>query len=415
MVPRSTGSDGIAEARSDPEPIDLRQNVAVGSLLVSTVAYFTASGMSFPVLPRLVDEVVGGAEAAVGLAFAAFGFGLLAVRPWAAWLIDRFGRRPVIVVSTIVAAASQLAYVGAAQHSLALLLAARFMTGVGGSGLYVALATVATELPRPQRRSAVFSIFSACSFIGFAIGPLLGEGLYQRYGFNAVYYVAATIAVLPAILAFWLRETRPDDAEPKLGSLRTLLDPIGSRLGLATMAVVVSFMSFNAFVTDWSQELGAVSAQWVIFTFSVTALLCRLGSGGILDGDRIRVGTVALTVMIAGVALQGLATSQGWLYPAAVLLAAGMSFMVPLLILIGADVAPARDRARVVATIAFFNDMGSSFALPVLGFVAEEVGFRWMYAVVTGLAIGALVYFRSPAIAALVHAGQSQQREVAAS
>ena len=78
-----------------------------------------------------------------------------------------------------------------------------------------------------------------------------------------------------------------------------------------------------------------------------------------------------------------------------------MAFLTPLLILIAADSSPAAARARVVSTITFCNDLGSSAGVPLLGLMADASGFRGMYtllAVVCGLSI---VYLRSPKVQAL--------------
>lgn len=371
------------------------------ALVLSTITYFTVSGISFPVLPRLVDEVVGGQESEVGLTFAAFSIGLLVIRPFVSFFVDRFGRRWVIVAGALIAAVTQLLYVPAAEVGIWPLLLARFASGLGGSGMYVALATVATELPPPQRRAQVFALFAASTYVGFALGPLIGETIYASSGFTAVYTVAAALATLPTLLIWLCRETRPADVDPKIGSLRTLLHPVGAKLGIGSLVVVIAFMSFSAFVTDWTIELGGTSARWALFAFSVTALLMRVGAGRLLDGNRLLIGTLGYIGTIAGAIALASAPSVFWIYPAAILLAMGVAYIGPLLVLIGADSTADAERAKVVGTVTFFNDVGASLMLPVLGYVAETLGFRAMFGIVAAVGVLALGYFRSPTIAGL--------------
>lgn len=374
------------------------------ALIIGTVSYFTLSGVSFTVLPRLVTEVLGGEESELGLAFGAFSLGLLLIRPFVGWLVDRFGRRKVIFVGAAAASLSQLLYLPAAELGLWPLLGARLLTGLGGSPMYVAFATVATELPGPARRAQVFSIFSAATFIGFAIGPFVGEVAYAASGIGLAYGVAALIGLIPTLSPLLMPETTPADVEPKFGSLRTMLHPVGIRLGPAAMIVIIAFLAFNSFATTWTLALGGNSGRWVILTFSVSALLLRLGAGKLLDGNRRRIATFGYVGVAVGCLFAASATSPLMLYVTAVVLAGGLAWLTPLLVLVGADASPDVDRARVLGTITFFNDLGASLAVPILGAIAEFVGFRAMYTVVAAMAVVALAYFRTPVIERLIDA-----------
>ena len=120
---------------SEP-PSTEHSKISIVALLFVTAAYFASSGASFPLLPRLVEQELGGGNVEIGLAFAAFGFGLMVLRPFVGYLTDRFGRRNGVIVGLAIGAAMQFAYVPAAERSLILLLAARFAAGMGGSVLY---------------------------------------------------------------------------------------------------------------------------------------------------------------------------------------------------------------------------------------------------------------------------------------
>ena len=85
---------------------------------------------------------------------------------------------------------------------------------------------------------------------------------------------------------------------------------------------------------------------------------------------------------------------------AAFVIAVGMAWNVPLLILIAVDSATDAERSRAVATVTTFGDLANSAGTLALGFVAESVGYDGMYVVVAGSALAALVLMRSPFMAA---------------
>ena len=58
------------------------------AIFAATALYFSVAGLSFPVLPRLVEQELGGSQADIGLAFGVFAIGMLLVRPIAGYLLD---------------------------------------------------------------------------------------------------------------------------------------------------------------------------------------------------------------------------------------------------------------------------------------------------------------------------------------
>ena len=126
-------------------------------LAVSRRRRSTSASVDSPFrLPRLVEQELGGSKADIGLAFGVFAIGMLLVRPVAGWLLDRVGRRPVMLGGSVSVAVLQLLHVPAADTGeLWVLLVVRVLTGAASSAMYLSQATVATELPNPEHRDRV--------------------------------------------------------------------------------------------------------------------------------------------------------------------------------------------------------------------------------------------------------------------
>lgn len=136
-------------------------------------------GLLIPVGPKLVAQVQGlattGAENESSLVF-----GLLAATyalmqfifaPILGSLSDRFGRRPVILVSLF---GSGVDYIAAAfAPNLAFLFITRAINGISGANMTACTAYIADITP-PEKRSASFGIIGAAFGLGFVLGPLLG-------------------------------------------------------------------------------------------------------------------------------------------------------------------------------------------------------------------------------------------------
>ncbi len=380
------------------------------ALFAAGIAYFTVAGISFPVLPRLVEDELGGSKTDIGLAFAVFALGMLLVRPVAGVASDRIGRRPLMIGGALGIAVFQLLHVPAADTGeLWVLLLVRIMTGACSSLMYLAQATTATEMPSARHRARVFSTFSVAVFVGFAIGPILGESMLQAHGFAWTFAVAAGAAGLSALVALVLPETKPDEVRPAEG-LRDVFHPVAARIGLVNLLIFITFMGFNGFIQDYSEEFGIEEARWLLLTYSGTTLVLRFAGGWVIDRfDRRNLASVSHTVVATGAVILATADGAGQLYVGAFVIAAGMAWNVPLLMLIAVDSAEDHERSKVVATVTTFGDLANSAGALLLGVIADAVDYEGMYFMVAGAALLAVALMRSPFMAPVAGLGRRSE------
>ena len=371
-------------------------------LFVVSVGYFAVAGLSFPVLPRLVERELGGSSADIGLSFGVFAFGLLLFRPVSGMIADRWGRKPLLIVGAMTGAAAQIGHMAAAEtDQLWVLLAVRALTGAAGAGMYLALATMATELPPPEHRDRVFAAFSTVVLVGFAVGQTSGEWVMQTWGFWWAYVLAAGYSLLSAGLAIGLPETRPSEARPA-ASIGELFHPVAARVGVVNLMVFAAFMGFNAFIADYAEEFGLDEARWLLLVYSLTTMAVRSLSGRVMTVvPRKTLVSFAQATVIVGLVLLATAGGAAQLYAGAFVFALGLAWNVPLLILIAVDSADPAERSTVVATVTTFADIANSLGTLALGFVAEAVGYEGMYFTVAGLVLCGLLLLRSPFTAGL--------------
>jgi MFS transporter, DHA1 family, tetracycline resistance protein len=170
-------------------------------------------GLILPVMPDLLEEVGGLslAEAAIwgGILTTSFAVMQFVFSPVVGNLSDRFGRRPVMLVSLAVMAADYL--VMAVAGSLWLLLAGRIVGGIAAATHSTANAFMA-DISAPHEKAARFGLVGAAFGVGFVLGPLLG-GLMAEFGTRAPFYAAAALAALN--LAFGLL-VMPETLPPRL-------------------------------------------------------------------------------------------------------------------------------------------------------------------------------------------------------
>ena len=368
----------------------------VFTLLLAGMSYFVVAGISFPVLPRLVKQKIGGGEFEIGLAFGAMGLGMLAMRPLIGFLADKYGRKPMIVGGAVTIIITQLLHVPSAQAGLSSLLIVRFILGLGSSAMYVGQATTATELPPVERSGEIFSLFNVSVVAGLAIGPVVGEITLQKAGFSSAFFIAALFAGLCFLLGCILPETKPPSVKAKFEGFRSLIHPIAVRAGAVSFLLFAAFLSFNAFITPYAESMGVLTVRWVLLSYAVASVITRVLGGRLIDTvNRKLLGSCSHVVVIVGLLVLVIFNNHFSLYLGGVIMAIGLSFNVPLMVVIAADSTTPDQRSRVVATVIVFGDLANSFAAFGFGGLAEAIGYRWMYAVVAAMVGFAALLYRS--------------------
>jgi DHA1 family tetracycline resistance protein-like MFS transporter len=175
-------------------------------LLIDSIGF----GIVLPVLPDLIVHLgkvsLPEATRIAGYMLVTYAGAQFFAGPVLGNLGDRFGRRPILLFSTIAFALDYLFM--AAAPSLVWLFVGRFIAGVAGATYGPANAVLADVTP-PEKRGATFGLMGAAFGLGFILGPAIG-GLTASLGTRTPFIIAATLAAANALWIFIrLPETLP--------------------------------------------------------------------------------------------------------------------------------------------------------------------------------------------------------------
>jgi DHA1 family tetracycline resistance protein-like MFS transporter len=398
---------------TNPDP---RARRVVFFVFITVFLDLVGFGIIIPLLPFYVRSMHGSAEV-VGYIFASFAATQFIATPFLGRLSDRFGRRPVILLSLAGNAAAMVLFAFATKVSLLpLLFVSRIIAGATAGNLSACQAAIA-DVTRAENRAAAMGRLGAGIGLGMVLGPVLGSSV-SNIGAWAPPLAAAALACADLIGAFFLMpETHVGSARadaPAADPGPTLTEVLTQRrivlvLGLyfftflymSNMQVALALLTNQRLA--WTQkEIGHVFGLFGLIMLVVQGLLIgrltvRFGSNRLVLGGSL--------VSMAGLATIALAHHAVPLVGGLVLLGVGLGVVNPSLSALASDAAGSSRQGTVLG---FAQSAGTLARIvgPVLGGVlfarvaagAPFVGGAISAMLAAGLAL-ALNATRAPAAA----------------
>ncbi len=185
----------MSEAAAEPA-VDAKApgGAAVAFIFVTVLLDMLALGVVIPILPKLIESFVENDTASAARIFGLFGTAWALMQfvfsPLLGGLSDRFGRRPVVLLSNFGLAADYVLM--ALAPSLSWLFVGRVISGITSASISTAFAYIADKTA-PEQRAAMFGKIGVAFGAGFVLGPALG-GLLGDISPRLPFWVAAGLS-----------------------------------------------------------------------------------------------------------------------------------------------------------------------------------------------------------------------------
>ena len=306
-----------------------RHRAALVFIFVTVLIDVLSFGLIIPVLPHLVQDFVGGSVASAAVWVGIFGTAFAAIQfvsaPIQGALSDRFGRRPVILLSCLGLGLDFIFM--ALANSLPWLMVGRVISGIASASFTTANAYIADITPNESRAKA-FGMIGAAFGVGFIVGPLIG-GWLGSIGLRLPFWFAAGLALLNFLYG-WL--VLPESLPKEKRSVRfdwSHANPIGSLgllrrypqvFGLAAVVLLANLAHYvypSVFVlfADYRFDWGPREVSWVLAAVGVCSVIVQAGLIGTVVkrvGER-RALLFGLACGVAGFTIYAFA-EVGWVF-----------------------------------------------------------------------------------------------------
>jgi MFS family permease len=351
--------------------------------LAANVFFWLSIQSLFPALPLYISAL-GGTPTDNGLStFVAAGMAVLA-RVFIGTLADRAGRKPVMLIGGITAAAAPVLYL--ASQTVPAVLASRVMAGVAIAAFSTGFQALLADLAAPERRGEAFGWGGNSLALSALVGPLAGAWITTRWGFTVVFNLAALSGALCTLATLLIREPprhieREIKGRPPLQGLQEALAQRNVRAAAA--AITPLGIAYGATITFWplvAQE-GGLSTSGSFYTVYALGLLAVQILAGRLS-DRIGRSRVMLPgMLLAGAAFAAIphARTDATSLMVALACGAGLGIARTAMDALVLDGVPAALRGTAVAIEFTMNDLWIGLGSVLLGPVAGAVGYGAVY------------------------------------
>lgn len=235
---------------------------ALGFIFFTLMLDVLGFGLIIPVAPKLVERLSGGTEEEaahiVGFLTATYALMQFIFAPILGALSDRFGRRPVLLISLFGSGLDYLAL--SLAPNLVILFITRAINGISGASMTAAAAYIADVTP-PEKRAAGFGMMGAAFGLGFILGPLIG-GILGDIDIHYPFYAAGALTLINWLYGYFvLPESLPRERRAPFSLLRA--NPVGTFVHL-TRYPLVAGLSVALFLFNMAQF--GLHATWVLYT-----------------------------------------------------------------------------------------------------------------------------------------------------
>ena len=349
---------------------------------------YLAIATPLAVLPLQIHGRLGYGTLVVGAAIGIQSLVTLATRQLVGGFCDRRGPKPVVVLGGCCSLLASAIYLlaclapGAESLSLAAILIARIMLGVGESLLMTGSLAWAIGIVSPSHAGKVMVWVGIAMYGAVATGAPLGIWLMMGSGYDGgpttVALAALTFSLLATLTGVLIAPLAPHGGErlPFL-AVAARIAPFGAGLTLATFG----FGAIAAFAALDFQTKGWSGAGFALAGFGAAYIVARVLFGHWPDRfGGARVAFFSLIIEACGQSLLWLAPAAAIAFAGAFMTGAGFSLVFPSFGIEAVKQVPAASRGSALGAYAAFFDLGFALAGPVTGVIAGALGYPPVFA-----------------------------------
>lgn len=361
--------------------------ICLSNFLIGFSFYLVGTSMPFYIVEQFKTDTT-----TTGLILASYITAALAVRPFSGYLVDRFPRKNVLLISL---AFFILIFYGYMQAKILILfILFRISHGFTWGITTTASSTLAIDVIPSKKRGEGVGFFGLTSTLAMSIGPMLGLFIYEHYPFEYNFYAAITIGLIALLLILTVKPpVRPSVATQAITLDRFILVkaiPIGINL----LGIALCYGALFAFAAMYGKQLQVENTGMFFMMMAIGMTASRFFAGKIIDRGFIHQLVLgALGLLALSFIAFGMATSPVLFFATSFFIGIGYGVLSPAFQTLFVNMATPDKRGTANSTYFSFYDLGIGLGMVASGKIASLFDMGTIFICGGALCFAAIGYY----------------------
>lgn len=366
-------------------------NISISTFFLFIVFYGLLTYM-----PIYVINDLDGTAAQGGLAVSVFLISAIIMRFIAGLILDKFGKRKMLVLSALVFMVSVFFYIFIGGFTALLFL--RFFQGIWFSLFTTVAGAIAADIVPPERRGEGLGYYAIAMNLAVVVGPFLVLTLQQFVSAQMIFIVLSLIMAVGFLCALFVKvEEAP--AVQKMKRKLQFSDFVEKKaLPIGSVGLLISFAyaSILAFISIYAETLGLIqTASFFFVVYAVAMLLVRPFTGRLFDSIGPDIVIIPSCVVFAiGLVTLSFTHTSWMLLLSGALIGLGYGTLLPSFQTLAIQAADKERSAYATGTFFALYDSGIAVGSVALGAIAGLMGYSSLYLLLGIFVFGIAFYYK---------------------
>jgi MFS family permease len=372
----------------------LRQNLLV--LFAAGLLFWASLACLLPTLPLYIEDT-GATKQQIGLVMGSFAIGLLLFRPLLGQLADKRGRKIVLIIGLLSSAIAPIGY--NLVQSVPLLIVIRAFHGISIAAFSTAFLALVADIAPVKNRGELIGYMSLVNPLGMAIGPALGGYLMETAGYTPLFILSSILACLGLLFSIPIINPIVEAQEQVINTNSSfwlkLLAPRVRIPAILLLIIGLTLGNLHTFVTLFIKSTEVDLNPGLFYTVVAIASFCsRLFCGKASDkfGRGLFITSSLICYTLAMLLLWNANSSEDFLL-AATVEGIGGGTIIPMISAMITDRSYPHERGRTFSLCMIGFDIGVALAGPIFGGIAQQIGYRNIFGLNSGITLAAIIIF----------------------
>ncbi|SMC24563.1 Predicted arabinose efflux permease, MFS family [Clostridium acidisoli DSM 12555] len=348
-------------------------------MLLSNLFIYLGFYMLTPTLPAYA-KLSGGSSLESSLVVSTFSITSLLIRLFTGNIMDKIEIKPLLLIGTIILAASTLSYIWLPLDAIILM---RVVQGIGWGLASTGAAAIFSSIIPEKRRGEGMGYYSLSMIISMALSPVVAIVIMNLYSFKNIAIISIALVIVGAIFLQGVNLNKKLTNTPNSKKKINLKDAFEQKAALPSLLcflLTVTLCGIMSYIMLYGKEL-KISSIWIYFVgYVAMVLLTRPAVGKIFDKKgHVVVILPGAICMIIGLIILSYAASVPILLLSSLFYGVGYGAVQPSLQAWAVNRSPSNRKGAANGTFLSSMDLAYTFGSILLSFVAEKKSYGFMY------------------------------------